>query len=168
MSDQHALPPNSTSQQFTEGTPVYDLNGEKVGTVSKQSLTGNMLILHKGVSFDRDIQIPLSTVQRSDSHGIYLSVSKEKLQHEHSTAPQTTTESSEGGLISQGVDVIEQTPDTVTKGVGVIERHPDTVTKGVGVIERHPDTVTKGEDVIEQTPDTVTKDANTIERDTEG
>ena len=168
MSDQHTMPPNSTGPQFTEGIPVYDLNGEQVGTVSKQSLTGNMLILHKGVSFDRDIQIPLGIVQRSEPHGIYLSVSKEELQHEYSAAPQTTTESSEGGLISQGVDVIEQTPDTVTKGVGVIERHPDTVTKGVGVIERHPDTVTKGEDVIEQTPDTVTKDTHTIEHTAEG
>jgi len=157
-----------SDQQFTEGTPVYDRNSEQVGIVSKQSLTGNMLILHEGVSFDRAIQVPLGTVQRSDSHGIYLSVSKDELQHEHSAAPQATTESEEGELISRGVDVIEQTPDTVTKGVGVIERHPDTVTNGVGVIEQTPDTVTKGEDVIEQTPDTVTNDTNTIERNAEG
>ena len=147
-----------SNQHFTEGTPVYDRNSEQVGTVSKQSRAANMLILHEGVSFDQAIQVPLGTVQRSDSHGIYLSVSKDELQHEHSAAAQETRESGEGGFISQGVDVIEQTPDTTTKGVDVIERHPDTVTKGVSVIEQTPDTATKGEDVIEQTPDTVTNE----------
>ncbi|GAC1565803.1 MAG: hypothetical protein NVS2B2_37280 [Ktedonobacteraceae bacterium] len=141
MSDQQALPPNSMGQQFTEGTPVYDLSGEQVGTVSKHDLAGNVLILNKGIFFHRDIQVPLSTVQRSDPHGIYLSVSKEELRHEHSAAPRAMTESGEGGLISRGVDVIEQTPDTYTKGVDVIERHPDTLTKGEDTIEQTPDTM---------------------------
>ncbi len=149
MSNQHVMPPNSMGKQFTEGTPVYDLNGEQVGTVSKQSQAANMFILHKGTFFHRDIQVPLSAIQRSDTHGIYLSVSKDELQHEHSAVSRATTESGEGGLISRGVDVIERNPDTITKGVDVIERNPDTITKGVDVIERNPDTITKGIDTIE-------------------
>ena len=124
MSDQQAMPPNSMGQQFTEGTPVFDLNGEQVGIVSKHGLAGTMLILHKGIFFHRDIQVPLSTVQRSDPHGIYLSVSKDELQHERYAAPLATTESGEGSLISLGVDVIEQTPDTFTKGADTIEQTP--------------------------------------------
>jgi hypothetical protein len=151
MSDQQAIPPHSIGQQFSEGTPVYDVNGEQVGTVSKHSLEENTLLVSKGIFFHRDIQVPLSTVQRSDPKGIYLNISKDELQHERYAAPRTMAESDTGGLIIQGVDVIEQTPDTITKGVGVIEPAPDTITKGVDVVEPAPDTITKGEDVIEPT-----------------
>ncbi len=147
MSEQQALPPNSMGQTFPEGTAVYDLNGEQVGTVSQPSGAANMLILHKGLG---DLQVPFSVVQRSDSHGVYLSVTKDELQHGRYAVPPATTGSAEDGLISQGVDVIEQTPDTVTQGVAVIEQNPNTVTKGVDVIEQMPDTVTKGTDTIEQ------------------
>lgn len=150
MSNQHVMPPNSMDTQFTEGTPVYDLNGEQVGTVSKQSHVANVLILHKGIFFHRDIQVPLTTVQRSDSQGIYLSVSKDDLQHEHSAVSRATTESGEGSLISRGTDIIERNPDTITKGTDVIERNPNTVTQGVDVIERNPDTITQGTDTIER------------------
>lgn len=149
MSDQQAMPPNSIGQPFSEGTPVYDVNGEQVGTVSKHNLGENTLTLHKGLFFQRDIQVPLSAVQRSDAKGIYLSVSKDELQHERYAAPLATVESSTGEMIIQGVDVIEQTPHTVTKGVNVIEQTPHTVTKGVDVIEQPPHTVTKGADTIE-------------------
>ena len=137
MSDQQAMPPNNMGQQFTEGTPVYDLNGEQVGTVSKHGLAGNMLILHKGIFFHRDIQVPLSTVQRSDTNGIYLSVSKDELQHERYAAPLATAESGEGRLIFQGVDVIERNPDLVSRGVDTIEQTPHTFTKGADTIERN-------------------------------
>ncbi len=125
MSDQQAMPPNSMGQQFTEGTPVYDVNGEQVGAVSKHGLAENTLILHKGIFFHRDIQVPLSTVQRSDANGIYLSVSKDELQHERYAAPKASAESGAGELISQGVDEIEQTPHTFTKGTDTIERNAE-------------------------------------------
>jgi hypothetical protein len=121
MSDQQAMPPNSIGQQFSEGSAVYDVNGEQVGTVSKHNLGGNTLLVSKGTFFHRDIQVPLSTIQRSDAKGIYLSVSKDELQHERYAAPPTTTESGAEGLIIQGVDVIEPAPDTITKGEDVIE-----------------------------------------------
>jgi hypothetical protein len=149
MSDQQAIPPNSTNQQFGEGTSVYDVNGEQVGTVGKHDLVGNVLILYKGTSFHRDIQVPLSTVQRSDARGIYLSISKDELQQEGYTAPPTTAVTGADGLILQGVDVIEQSPDTVTQGVSVIEQSPNTITQGVSVVEQSPDTYTQGEDTIE-------------------
>ncbi|HYX50454.1 MAG TPA: hypothetical protein VE843_11965, partial [Ktedonobacteraceae bacterium] len=109
----------------------------------------NTLFVPKGIYFQRDIQVPLSAVQRSDPKGIYLSVSKDELQHERYAAPLTTAESDTGELIIQGVDVIEPAPDTINKGVDVIEPAPDTINKGVGVIEPLPDTITKGEDVVE-------------------
>ncbi len=150
MSEQQAPPPNSMGQPFPEGTAVYDLNGEQVGTVSQTSGAANMLILHKGLGFSQDLQVPFSAVQRSDPHGIYLSVTKDELQHERYAVPQATTMPAEDGLISRGVDVIEQMPDTVTQGVAVIEQNPSTVKQGVDVIEQAPDTKTKGTDTIEQ------------------
>ena len=88
-------------------------------------------------------------VPSSDTHGIYASVSKDELQHEHSAVSRATTASSESGLISRGVDVIERNPDTISKGVDVIERNSDTISKGADVIERNPDTISKGADTIE-------------------
>lgn len=145
MSDQQAMPPNSMSQQFSEDTPVYDVNGEQVGTVSKDSLVENRLILHKGLVFHQDIQVPLSAVQRSDAKGIHLSVSRDELQHERYAAPSATAESGTGEVIIQGVDVIEQTPHTITKGVDVIEQTPDTIAKGVDVIEPNTESPISGE-----------------------
>ncbi len=149
MSDQQALPPQGIVHAFPEGTSVYDLNGVRVGTVSKQSQTANMLIVHTDLPFDQDIHVPLNTVQRSDAHGIYLSVTKDELQHEHSVVTRATTAAGEVELISQGVDVIEQTPDTRTQGVAVIEQNPNTATKGVDVIEQNPNTITKGTNTVE-------------------
>ena len=146
MSDQQAMPPNSIGQQFNEGTPVYDVNGERVGTVSKHNLEGNTLLVSKGIFFHRDLQVPLSAVQRSDARGIYLSVSKDELQHESYAAPSTTTVPGAGGLIVQGVDVIESAPDTITKGVDVIEPAPDTITKGEDVIEPNTEGLISGEE----------------------
>ena len=145
MSDQQAMPPNSMSQQFSEGTPVYDVNGEQMGTVSKHGLVENTLVLYKSKFFHRDIQVPLSKVQRSDSKGIYLSVSKNQLQHERYAAPPVIAESGAGELNSQGVDVIEQTPHTLTKGVGVIEQTPTTLAKGEDTIERNAEGPMSGE-----------------------
>ncbi len=151
MSDQQAMPPNNINQQFSEGTPVYDVNGEQMGSVSNYSPVENTFLLHKGPFFQQDIQVPLSAVQRSDARGIYLSVSRDELQHERYAVPPATAEPGEGGLILQGVDVIEQTPHTITKGVDVIEQTPRTITKGVDVIEQPPQTITKGVDTIEPT-----------------
>ena len=149
MSDQQPLSLNSMSQQFSEGTSVYDVNGEQVGTVSKHDLTGNTLLLHNDTYLNRDIQVPLSSVQRSNANGIYLGVSKDELQHERYTAPTATAESSTDGLISRGVDVIEQIPHTITEGVSVIVQAPETVTEGVSVVEQIPDSFRKGETTID-------------------
>ena len=149
MSDQQPLSPNSMSQQFSEGTSVYDVNGEQVGTVSKHDLAGNTLLLNKGAYLHRDIQVPLSSVQRSDANAVYLGVSKDELQHERYTAPSAITESNADGLISQGTDVIEQTPHTITEGVSVIVQAPETVTEGVSVVEQIPDSFRKGETTID-------------------
>jgi hypothetical protein len=155
MSYQPAMPPNNLNQPFSEGTPVYDVNGEQVGTVSRHDPLENTLVLQKGTLFQRDIQVPLSAVQRSDARGIYLSVSRDELQQDRYAVPSAAAEPGEGGLIAQGVDVIEQTPHTITHGVDVIEQAPRTYTKGVDTIEQPPHTITKGADTIE--PDTETE-----------
>ncbi len=153
MSDQQAMPPNNLGQQFPEGTPVYDVHGDQVGTVSKHGLVGNTLILHKGLFFHRDVHIPLSAVHHSSANGIYLNISRDELQHERYAAPPATAEAGEGRLISQGVDVIERNPDLTSQGVDVIEQKPHTFTRGVDEIEQTPHTFTTGADTIERPPE---------------
>jgi len=64
-------------EQFPKGTPVYDASGEKVGTVAEADPLHNGLIIQKGLFFKKDISVPISAIARSDSEGIYLSVSKD-------------------------------------------------------------------------------------------
>lgn len=66
-----------TNQQVAQGTPVYDVNGDKVGTVADLDQANNAMVIQKGLFFPKDIQVPLSTVARSDADGVYLSVTKD-------------------------------------------------------------------------------------------
>jgi uncharacterized protein (TIGR02271 family) len=68
---------NNAMQQFPQGTPVYDINGDKVGTVAEADPQNNGLIIQKGLFFPKDIPVPMSAITRSDPDGIYLNVSKD-------------------------------------------------------------------------------------------
>lgn len=69
----------ATTQQFAEGTTVYDAAGEKIGTVSEHNVQGGYLVLHKGWLFPKDVYVPLDTVQRNDADGVYLTLFKQDI-----------------------------------------------------------------------------------------
>jgi len=155
--------------QVAEGTPVYDVNGERVGHVSKQIMEGDNIILHKGLIFPKDLYIPLSIVRRSDSNGVSLSITKDELQHERYTALSPHEErasvlgmeESAGRL--QGADTGERHQHTVTRGEDVYEAHPDTIQRGADTIETRPESIQRGADTIETHPDTFTQGTTNIE-----
>lgn len=68
---------NAMGRQFAEGTPVYDVNGAKVGTISDQGVQGDNLVLQKGLIFPHDYYVPLRAVSHSDADGIYLNATKD-------------------------------------------------------------------------------------------
>jgi len=76
-----------TDQQFIEGTPVFDINGDKVGTVSEHNVQGRYVILHKGWLFPQDLYVPLDAVQRADVDGVYLSLDKDEIGQRDWTTP---------------------------------------------------------------------------------
>jgi hypothetical protein len=73
---QHATVP--VGHQFVQGTPVYDINGAKVGTVSEHGVQRGYLVIHHGLLRD-DIYIPLDMIQGSDANGVALNMAKQEV-----------------------------------------------------------------------------------------
>src|SRR5260221_14264082 len=73
---QHATVP--VGHQFVQGTPVYDINGVKVGTVSEHGVQRGYLVIHHGLLRD-DIYIPLDMIQGSDANGVALNMTKQEV-----------------------------------------------------------------------------------------
>ncbi|HEX6122123.1 MAG TPA: hypothetical protein VFY89_03130 [Ktedonobacterales bacterium] len=63
-------------QQFMEGAPVYDINGEKVGDVSEHLVQQGRLVIHRGL-LNKDVYLPLNTITRNDPTGVYLNIAKD-------------------------------------------------------------------------------------------
>lgn len=63
----------------TQGTSVYDSNGDKVGEVSDRGLQQNALIVEKGFFFPRELYIPLSAIRGRAADGIHLNLTKDAI-----------------------------------------------------------------------------------------
>ena len=61
-----------------EGTPVYGVNGDKLGSVSEHGVQDNFLVIHHGLLRD-DVYLPLNAIQRSDPNGVYTTLTKDDL-----------------------------------------------------------------------------------------
>ena len=87
-------------QQFTTGMDVYDLNGDKVGTLDQPPLRSGALVVQKGFFFPHDIYVPLSAIARTASNGIYLNLTKDQLNGDQYKNPPTAGETA---ATAQGV-----------------------------------------------------------------
>ena len=65
--------------QFPSGIPVFDVNGEKAGTIRGRDLQSGSLVVTKGWFFPKDALVPVSAIVRSDADGVYLSLDKGQL-----------------------------------------------------------------------------------------
>lgn len=65
-------------QQFIEGVPVFDRDGDKVGTVSEHGVQQGSLVVHHGL-LRQDVYVPLNGIQRHDANGVYVSLTREQV-----------------------------------------------------------------------------------------
>lgn len=93
---------NQQQPQLVEGMPVYDMNGDKVGTISEHNPQPGCLVIHKGILFPKDLYIPLNAIQRSDADGVYLSLAKDDLSDDrYSNPPDTAAGYTTAGTTTQ-------------------------------------------------------------------
>ena len=70
---------NATAGRIVVGAPVYDMTGEKVGSVSAVNLPNEYFTLEKGVFFTRDFYVPLSAVESIAPDAVHLNVDKDQM-----------------------------------------------------------------------------------------
>ena len=73
------------------GADVYDINGDKVGTVQQYNQAANCLVVEKGKIFTKDVYIPTSAIQSSDANGVRISLTKDELKEDRYSSPPTGT-----------------------------------------------------------------------------
>ena len=105
MLDNQGYQGNLADQQIMEGTPVYDVNGDKIGDVNDRGLQRNALIVHKGIFFPKELYIPISAIRGRDADGVYLNVAKDDIGSRNWDTPPTeagTMHSSPGQIDERG------------------------------------------------------------------
>ena len=75
--------------ELTGGTPVFDVNGEKLGEIASPALHGDYFIVEKGLIFTHQLFVPLNAIHARDANGIYLNLSKDDLQRSQGEIPPT-------------------------------------------------------------------------------
>jgi hypothetical protein len=73
-------------RQLDDGTPVYDVDGQPIGTLNLQK-TGDYLVVKAPDLAPRGIYVPLSAVNQSGPSGIHLSLSRRDLTSEQWSTP---------------------------------------------------------------------------------
>lgn len=77
--------------EIVPGTPVYDIDGSKVGEVNRFDGQQGYLDVKKGLIFTRDVYIPLSAIGQRTADGIYLNLQKSELTNQNwDTTPDQT------------------------------------------------------------------------------
>jgi hypothetical protein len=72
-------------------TDVYDLNGEKIGSVQQYDPQSGYMLVQKGILITKDLYIPTAAIERTTTDGIRLSLSKDELKDDRYTAPPAGT-----------------------------------------------------------------------------
>lgn len=75
------------SLQITEGTPVLDANGDKVGEVATDGVQSTALIVKKGLLFTKEVYVPLSLISGTDADGVHLTLQKSEISHQNWEMP---------------------------------------------------------------------------------
>lgn len=97
--------PEPMSPSVTEGTPIYDAAGDKVGVVGGPTGTHNYIVAQKGWLFPKDIYIPLGAIRSAGPNGVYLTLSKDELKDErYQNRPVAGTEVAAAGRPGMGAE----------------------------------------------------------------
>jgi hypothetical protein len=70
---------DAAAERLVMGAPVYDMTGEKVGSVSAINMPNEYFTLEKGVLFTRDFYVPLSAVECMAPDAVHLNVDKDQM-----------------------------------------------------------------------------------------
>jgi uncharacterized protein (TIGR02271 family) len=100
MLDNQGYQGEFADQQVMAGTPVYDVNGDKVGEVSSSGMMRNALVVQKGFFFPKDLYIPLSAISGRKSDGIYLNLAKSDINSQEWDKPPTEVTSATSATTS--------------------------------------------------------------------
>jgi hypothetical protein len=73
-----------------EGTPVFDLNGEKVGDVSEHGIQQGKLVIHREL-MKKDVYLPLGCITHTGQNGLYLNIGKDEMKDLENVGPMTAT-----------------------------------------------------------------------------
>lgn len=68
---------NNLNNQFVQGTPVYDVDGNQVGTVSEHGVEAGCLVVHHGL-LHTDVYVPLGDIRGADAQAVHLSANQDQ------------------------------------------------------------------------------------------
>jgi uncharacterized protein (TIGR02271 family) len=71
------------------GTTVYDITGDKVGTIAEYDSQTGYMVVEKGWLFHTDLYVPLTLISNTDDQGVYLKVTKDDLKEDQYANPPT-------------------------------------------------------------------------------
>jgi hypothetical protein len=71
----------SANLSVPAGAAVYNVSGEKLGTVSGGIALGDYFRLEKGLLFPHQYYVPKSAIARMDADGVHLNVTKDEVKH---------------------------------------------------------------------------------------
>ena len=140
--------------QFMEGTPVLDVAGEKIGTVSEHGVQDGFLVIHHGL-LKRTAYIPLGVIQTSDPSRVYLSITKDAALNEDWQAASTHS-----GMTAASPGSVAGARDSVEVPVHEEELVVGRREQEIGRVHVHKDVVEEPQSVTAP----VTHEEVTVER----
>ena len=140
--------------QFMEGTPVLDVAGEKIGTVSEHGVQDGFLVIHRGL-LNREAYIPLEVIQIADPSRVYLSITKDAALNQDWQAA-----SMHSGVTAASTGSVAAGPDTLEVPVHEEELVVGRREQEIGRVHLHKDVVEEPQTITAP----VTHEEVTLER----
>ncbi|HEV2403932.1 MAG TPA: PRC and DUF2382 domain-containing protein [Ktedonobacterales bacterium] len=129
------------SDEIVPGTPVYDIDGSKVGEVTRYDMQGGYLDIKKGLIFTRDVYIPLSAIGQRTTDGIYLNMPKDELRNQNWDTPPSETQPLDTGMVNRDRTAAMNTPS----GLGTNQAPLNTAGNQYDTGSHHPTPVGDGD-----------------------
>jgi hypothetical protein len=142
-SQQNPSTTTATSIQLVPGTPVYDVNGHRLGTVDDPAMDSGALILRKGHIFPKDIAIPLSAIASADASGVRLAMKADDVRQERWN-PLATVPTINPDVVTRGTTDRDTDEEVEERGTTDIDRRSDIESRGTTVIEHDASEMTRG------------------------
>ncbi len=83
MLDKEGFDVNANGPAIQANTPIFDVNGERLGTVAQAGVQNDHLMMAKGLIFVHEVNIPREDIGHAGPDGVYLKISKEQLKHQY-------------------------------------------------------------------------------------